>query len=127
MDCSCGIDVDYGDYGAPTLYTERIHTARKKHICGECRRKIVPGEKYENVTGQWDGEFATHKTCLDCLSLRDEFFSNGWGFGAVWSDFTDTISDWDYEVPEDCISALTSAARERVCQIIEYGWEDYAA
>ena len=121
MECSYNIEIDID--GSPDLYTKKIVTARKEHKCYECGRVVITGEQYESVRGKWEGDFETYKTCTDCLSLRDTFFNDGWGFGDIWWDFSDTLNDWDYDVPESCIAALTPAAREKVCQIIEDGWE----
>jgi len=121
MDCSCEIDIDHD--GGPDVYTEKIVTARKKHICCECRRDIPPGEEYENVTGCWDGSWSTYKTCIDCKSMRDTFF-NAWHYTAIWETFRDEFGYYDSIIPESCISELTPHARAKVCEFIESGWED---
>jgi len=123
MQCSCNCEVDLDERDSPEICNTVMRTARKIHKCDECRREIKPSEKYESCRGKWKGDFETYKTCADCLSLRNQFFSCGWGFGDIWSNFRDTIGEWNYEVPEDCIVELTQKAREKVCQEIEDGWE----
>ena len=120
MDCSCTIDVDHD--GGPSCYKEKIQTARKKHICGECYKTIIPGEKYEYTSGIWDSEPHTYKTCLDCKSIRDVFFDS-WIYTAIWEYFTES----DLDIPESCISALTPGARAKVCDFIEDCWRDELA
>jgi hypothetical protein len=49
-----------------------IHrVARKQHTCTECRGHIKPLDVYERVSGCWDGEVQTFKTCLYCEQARD--------------------------------------------------------
>lgn len=118
MECSCTVDVDYTVDG-PVCHKTEIRTARKKHRCIECGKTIIPGEKYEHVWGVWDSSPETYKTCLDCKSLRDVFFDS-WTYTELWEYFY----EWDGDIPESCISRLTPAARVKVCEFIEDGWND---
>ena len=61
------------DYVLPQAYKEVIRKARKEHWCCECRQEIAVGEVYEYVSGIWDGEPRSYKTCLSCAQLRSEF------------------------------------------------------
>jgi len=54
----------------PECARQDIRTARKQHKCTECRCTIEPGERYEVISGKWDGEFLRYKTCRKCISLR---------------------------------------------------------
>ena len=121
MDCACEMG-GYSYDNGPELFTSKIVKARKKYACEECRSSIHPGEKHEYVVGKWDGDFASFRTCRDCLSLRDQFFTKGHTIGSLWLEFSDTLYDWGYEVPEDCIVELSDKAREKVCRAIEEGW-----
>ena len=123
MQCSCEIEID-SDVG-PTFYSEEMRTARKQHKCTECRRTIEPGEEYESVSGLWEGGWSKYKTCRDCLSLRNVFFTRGWEFRGLWALFQDNFCYIDAVIPESCISELTPAARAKVCELIESGWDDY--
>lgn len=118
MECSCSISIDHD--GGPSCHKEIIRTARKEHKCCECYKKIVPGEQYEYISGIWDGEPAAYKTCLDCKSLRDVFFSD-WIYTQVWDDFFNNF--YPDDIPEKCMASLTKATRERVCKWIEKSWE----
>lgn len=121
MQCSYTISIDHD--GGPDCFKEKVVTARKKHRCDECYKDILPGEKYEYVTGIWDGEPSTYKTCLDCKSIRNAFFKDGWIYTQVWDSFRDEFSYDDSIIPESCIVELTPCARSRVCEFIEAGWE----
>lgn len=121
MECSCTISIDHD--GGPACHKEKIVTARKAHRCYECFKDILPGEKYEYVSGIWDGSPSTYKTCLDCKSIRDTFFDS-WTYTEVWSNFQDEFGYSGSDIPESCISELTPGARARVCEFIENGWED---
>jgi hypothetical protein len=117
MECSCEIDVDRDGY--PSLIKEKIRTANKNHICCECGKTILTGEKYEYVWGVWDSESQVYKTCMDCKSVRDVFFSS-WTYAQLWEDFRDC----EFEIPESCIAELTPSARAKVCGLIEDGWDE---
>jgi hypothetical protein len=125
MECSCSVDVDLdaGD-GSWSLYEAKTRKARKPHRCNECCRTIQPGEQYEHVKGLIQGDWFKHKTCADCLSVRSVFF-NAYFYEKVWEDLRDNLNDWDYQVPEDCIIELTPAARAKVCELIETGWNEW--
>ena len=120
MECSCEINMDSSDDVAD-FYASKMVKARKKHHCCECHREILPGEQYELITGCWDDRFERHKTCTDCLSLRNQFFKNGWYFERMWDDFYENIG---CTANESCIAALTPKARENVCDHIERCWMD---
>lgn len=55
----------------PEFYDANIVRARKPHRCCECLSEIEPGEHYEHVAGKWQGDFATFKTCIECIELRE--------------------------------------------------------
>lgn len=50
--------------------TESTPTARKVHKCGECHGHIEPGQKYQLISGSWEGEMGSFKTCMPCLAAR---------------------------------------------------------
>lgn len=64
---TCYCDTD----GLPTVSHRDKRKARKEHRCYECGCKIAPGETYEVVSGLYDGQWETFKTCPDCVELRD--------------------------------------------------------
>lgn len=65
--CSC----DWGEPLWPTVFSQTMRVARKRHECCECKDAIEPGEAYEYVSGCWEGEWNEHKTCAFCASERD--------------------------------------------------------
>ena len=96
-----------------------VRTARKEHKCHECSRVIAPKESYLIETLLFEGRISRHKTCLDCKSLRDNFFQDGWYYEEVRNMLLRHIRDSDGDISESCIAALTPVAREYVCSVIE--------
>lgn len=122
MECSCAIEVDH-DCG-PEFYNITMPVARKKHVCCECLKDILPGEQYERIDGKWDGiGMESYKTCMDCKSLRDVFFDT-WIYTQVWEDFYNEYGYTDSIIPEHCISQLTPKVRAIVCEYIEEKWDE---
>jgi hypothetical protein len=120
---TCQIDIDACDAGEyrPAVFVATDRKARKIHRCHECYRDILPGETYREERGLWDGEWSTWKTCADCLSVRDVMFSQ-YQYGELWEDVAAYVDDVRGNVPEDCLAALTPAARQKVCALIEDAW-----
>lgn len=123
MECNCSILVDL-DYHpeANGFYRTKIIKARKTHICSECKREINPKERYEIISGVYDGVFEEYKTCMDCVSLKDSFFGSYY-FTRIWEDFKENMEDCYWQVPEKCLAKLTQTARAKVCGMIEDYWE----
>lgn len=82
MNCECACD--YGDEIRASVSTTKIVTARETHTCCECREEIMPGERYEYVSGLWDGEWVDYRTCLPCAAIRDDYCGDGYVFGGLW-------------------------------------------
>jgi ribosomal protein S27E len=119
MECSCAIDVYDDDCEPVSLLQISERTARKNHVCQECRREIRPREKYEYVSYLLDGKFYQEKTCADCHSARKQFYPRGGHCpGGLWVDIENEIAETG-EIPESCIAQLTPAARARLCDLIE--------
>jgi len=122
MECSC---VYVGEFYCDNdFYRSKIVTAIKQHKCCECHQPILPSEKYEYVAQRYDGEFFTHKTCIDCLSVRNEFFCDGWCFEFLWEYLTEHINELRGDISENCIAPLTVPAKNKVCELIEKAWAD---
>lgn len=68
FDCYC-------DYDPPAFFSKTVRRARKPHRCDECRGQILPGEKYEYVSGKWD-DFCTFEICEHCIDLRQWVTNN---------------------------------------------------
>ena len=121
MKCSC---VYVSTDCTCEFHSEKIQTARKQHKCRECGRTIDSGEKYEYVSGCWEGNFSVFKTCEDCQNIRGEFFCEGWNYGFILNDLCEYIAEVDGQVPEDCILELSIGARAKVFELIESVWKD---
>lgn len=123
MDCSCvytGIDAN----GMASMLVEKYLSARVPHKCHECDAVIQKGEAYYKEVSVYDGVVATHKTCVDCMSLRDAFFCDGWFWGDIWTFMAEHVHYSDGRIKESCVAALTPVARDKVCQLIERRWSD---
>jgi hypothetical protein len=79
MICDCSIDVDEG----ATCAWEEWRTARKPHVCCECRETIEPGETYEHARGVWGGRWYAYRTCAPCARIRQDYCRWGWEYGAL--------------------------------------------
>ena len=119
MQCSCSIsnysDVRYYDSDS------KILTLLAKQIplkCGECGKEIKPGDQYEWYRGEYEEEKYTHYTCLDCVSLKEHFFSE-YMFESLWEDFNQHMDDCGWQVPEDCLAKVTPTTRAKICESIE--------
>ena len=123
MECDCSIDCDVDEF-CFTL-SDEYPTARKQHKCGECGRIIEAGKKYRKEKLLNDGEITTQKTCLDCNSIRKEFFDSFY-YGMIRECFVEHVQDCYGEVPEKCLSKLTPNALAWACDVIERVWEDNA-
>jgi hypothetical protein len=122
MECACTVDIDICDERVELL-SSNIHKARKEHKCHECHRKINPKEEYVKEVFISGGDFTTHKTCEDCYSLRQVFFSSGWFYGQLWEDFIEMVNDYGGDISVSCILQLTKPAKDEVLDIIEKYWE----
>lgn len=69
---------------SPSAFSETHRRARKRHQCDECHRHIEPGDRYQYVSGIWDGRQDSYKTCARCELLRaahmaaEKAMGNGW-------------------------------------------------
>lgn len=58
---------------APSVYTERMVKANNRHTCCECYHHIEKGDQYVVVSGCWDYDWHTYKTCTRCNKIRDVY------------------------------------------------------
>jgi hypothetical protein len=123
MECSCNIEID--DYDSPSFFDETIiKRATRQHKCTECKRLIEKNERYSRIVGVWSSKFEVYKTCVDCMSVRSEFFDSGFPLGAMWNEVTEYIYNCEGAIPEACLTQLTNSARERVLKIMEEYHQD---
>ena len=125
--CAC---INNYDYDAETCQwnTTEFRKARKPHTCGECEHIISPGEKYERITGVWDGSWDHHITCLSCVDTRTAFFCNsGWMFNHVWDDVYEHIKYLRGEgLPWEKIGKLPDRAKNLIFDEIQKVWDKEA-
>jgi hypothetical protein len=86
--CYCDIEP------MPSMYRAMRPLARKTHRCTECGAVIHPGDRYERVTGVWDGVFDHHKTCAHCLAMRDLVESRAHCFCWTHGGLRDELWEW---------------------------------
>jgi len=119
MTCQIEVEIDFGD--CPDFASEKMLTARKEHKCTECGRAILPGEKYEKLSGRWGYEFEVFKTCADCLSVKDNLFCN-FMHGMMWECVQEEIKSTGGDGIAKNLAGLTPVARARVCEMLEAHW-----
>jgi len=122
MDCAT-VDVGVDEYC--TILARYTPTARMQHRCGECKSWILPGEKYERVSTLYDGQFAEYKTCLGCVSIRDEFFKDGYFYCGIIEAFGEHVSDCAGVLSESAISRLNAGGRAKISDMLHEYWERY--
>lgn len=100
------------DYDGSTEFCrESTHRARKEYRCCECRDVIAVGAKYEYVSGKFEGEFYTLKTCLLCVEIRHAFYCGGWMLETLWDDMREQMFEhWNEMTAIDCLAKLETPA-----------------
>lgn len=92
--------------------------------CCECGKEFENGDKYERYVGQmYDDEPKIYRTCMDCISIRDEFFCNGWIFTRILEDVENHVEDVGGDISAECLLRLTPRAREMIFDMIDEVFE----
>lgn len=95
--CSCD------DFDQPEFMGTVMRTARKQSRCYECRCPILPGERYENTFGKWNGECSNFKTCALCVEVRDWARISVpcfcWIYGDILENVRDLVSEARRDMP----------------------------
>jgi hypothetical protein len=99
----CDLEVD----GYGTDLRDSQHKARKQHRCGECRRRIEPGQTYTNFVGLFEGDFFSVKHCLRCTKARKWLGKRGHG----WIE--GSILSWVRECAETDRAEILEEARKK--------------
>ena len=60
------------DYDPPTFYNANRVKGRAEYTCDECLCQIPKGEEHLYVSGLWEGDFLTFRTCLTCVEMAEE-------------------------------------------------------
>jgi hypothetical protein len=124
-----------GDGDGPSCFSSEVRTARKEHVCGECRCVIAPGTKYEYASGVWDGRPDSFKTCSMCAEIRDHFACEGWIYEQLWGDLQENFFP-DMVAGGPCMQGLSPAAKQKLIdermewyfdlgEINDEVWEDW--
>jgi len=90
------------DLMMPEAFTEKVRKARKEHKCCECHEEIKAQESYQYCSGIWDGEPSSYKTCLSCVTLRNDYLVKC-GDELAFGELKDGISNafyMDYGIKE---------------------------
>lgn len=111
MTACCAISGSDDGEGGETLSVD-IRAAGKDHRCGECSGTILKGDRHEAYVLLFDGCVTTHRTCLDCLEIRNHFSCDGsWIFGHVWDDLESNLFP-TMTAGGPCFEGLSPRARE---------------
>jgi hypothetical protein len=103
----CGACIYVGDYDPPDVYWLKWVKARKEHACCECKRTIAPGERYEYVSGKWDGRMGAFHTCAECSDIATSLACDGDRMhGGLW-EAMDEVGD---TIGFGCLQKLTLAS-----------------
>lgn len=131
MECSCAIDSAPEDSGTVLDMTPSYLIATGYEKCCECGEIIESGKKYlyeegipvdeEEDLPREEWEWFTYITCLDCKSIRDQFF-DGFFYGMIFHDLELFLDDSGGSTHEKCLANLTPRGREIVCSYIEDVW-----
>jgi len=122
MECAC-VEVDASEGEVCDVHEAKRIKARRQWKCHECPGQILPGEIYERVKMLFEGQWSKHRTCPDCLSIRDVFFCGVYLYESIREYVREHIRDVCGDLSETKISELTPAAREWVCEEIEDSWD----
>lgn len=115
-----------GDGVSPSCSSTVIRRARKEHSCGECSEPIRAGDRYQYISGIWDGYAGSYKTCLSCVEIRDHFNCGGFVFGTLWEELEQNFFP-DMKAGGPCMEGLSPAAKLRLFDRRMAWWEENAA
>lgn len=93
----CMVDFDRDDF-VTVIEDGHYVVARKIHKCNECRRAILPGERYHTEAYVFEGKFKRHKTCEHCMVARGWLHNEcgGWLYGQVEEDIREHCHEGHY-------------------------------
>jgi hypothetical protein len=95
------------DFDPPSFYSRAIHKARKEHQCEECGGQIKSGERYEYVSGKWDGSVDQFRTCERCFDIRQWVQNNVpcfcWAHGSMKEDAQMALDEAVYRAPQETV------------------------
>ncbi|WP_054945003.1 hypothetical protein [Novosphingobium sp. KN65.2] len=104
------------DCEVPQAFCETWRTARKQHRCCECAGWINPGDRYNYVSGIWDNQPDSHRTCVQCVQVRDWIVSQltGWDCGPCFTQLYEDMprADWPSHMVEARAALREELARK---------------
>jgi hypothetical protein len=106
-DCNACFYSGAEDLDPPDFLFSKTVVARKVYKCCECGEPIEPGQKYQRVRGKWDEKLDEFKSCLSCAEIREAFSCDGWIYGNLWENITETMFP---KMTTGCLEKLTTAA-----------------
>lgn len=84
-----------------TIFVDQMRTARKSHVCYNCRRAIDAGSPYTYLSGVSDGQGWSGKTHADCreaeIGLNQHYETDSQG---EWNDLATFYGDEGRDVLE---------------------------
>lgn len=105
---TCDVSLGEWDGDSAEFYVETTVKARRKHKCYECNEVINAGERYQRVSGKWDGTIEVYRFCLPCWEITGEFSESGRTFGIAWAVFRD---EWAGGATlQACLNRVSSVA-----------------
>jgi len=119
--CAC-IYVDMDD--PVRMLREGEVTARKNHRCMECGVRIKKGTRYWFDNYFHEETITYHKMCLDCKSLRDVFFCDGYIFTEQIERLREHIECMEGRVFCDGVADLTPGAKDKLFAMVEAYWAE---
>jgi len=123
--CGC-VYVNIGEECFSGSNTKKTFAAHEIECC-ECDRTIDIGETYAKTLAWYDPKKQPesplrYDMCLDCASIRDVFFCEGYLYRGMYELLEKHIEENNVEISSDCLARLTKDARNRVCDMIEEWW-----
>lgn len=120
-ECVClygGYDGDETDFQCSTTPVARV-----AHQCGECKRAIVKGERYERYVTKNDGEISASKTCAECAEIRRALYCEGFYFKCLWDDIREQIFEAG-KMNSACLDKLSTVEAKQFLQRRWMEWID---
>lgn len=71
------------------------HTRLQRNCC-ECGLQIERGERYQRLSGLYEGEWHNYSTCADCAKVREEFCSE-FTMMNLYDDLMDLRDELSYD------------------------------
>jgi hypothetical protein len=101
------MDVD----GSSDFFREVNRRAAKPYRCFECTDVIAIGDVHQYVSGKYEGDLWSARTCAACAEIRKTFCCGPAMFGELWESIRDQLfPKWNEMTAIDCLAKLESPA-----------------